>query len=220
MTPLPILYSFRRCPYAMRARMAIAAAEIACEMREIILRNKPAEMLAASAKGTVPVLVLPDGAVIDESLAVMDWALRQNDPFDWLAGDANVTAALIAENDGPFKHHLDRYKYSTRYEGTDKEEHRRKGALFLETLIDRLGDKTHLIENRATLADIAIFPFVRQFRIADPDWFNKTFEGPLARWLDRCVNAPTFIRIMKKYTLWAPGDALVVFPPSRDGAAA
>ncbi len=116
---VPILYSFRRCPYAMRARMAIAASGQTCALREVVLRNKPPEMIAVSPKGTVPVLVLPDERVIEESLEIMHWALGRNDPQGWLAplnDDRDALDAMIAENDGPFKDALDRYKYPTRYE--------------------------------------------------------------------------------------------------------
>ncbi|MGB5485315.1 glutathione S-transferase N-terminal domain-containing protein, partial [Parasphingorhabdus sp.] len=118
MTELPLLYSFRRCPYAMRARMALLISETPVRLREVVLRDKPTEMIAASPKATVPVLVLPDGQVIDESLAIMHWALERNDPEHWLQGNA-AESALIAEADGPFKRHLDRYKYPVRYENVD-----------------------------------------------------------------------------------------------------
>ncbi len=198
MTVEPILYSFRRCPYAMRARMAIASSGVTVRLREILLRDKPEEMLAASAKGTVPVLI--DGqTVIDESLDVMNWALAQNDPEDWLSRKDD---ALIAENDGPFKHHLDRYKYSTRYENTDAEEHRAAGFAFLQKLEARLADSEYLHRDKRGFSDIAIFPFVRQFRIADKDWFDESAIPNVQRWLKGLMESDLFKSVMEKYPLW------------------
>ncbi|GJL95492.1 MAG: glutathione S-transferase [Hyphococcus sp.] len=194
----PILYSFRRCPFAMRARMAIAISETPVRLREIILRDKPEEMLAASPKGTVPVVVAGD-KVIDESLTVMHWALAQNDPEDWLGGN---DAALIEEADGPFKHHLDRYKYSTRYDDADKAEHRTEGMKFLKKLDEKLVGQPYLNGDKRTLADIAIFPFVRQFRIADPDWFDAVPIANVQRWLNGLMTSDLFQSVMKKYPLW------------------
>ena len=195
---LPILYSFRRCPYAMRARMAIAVSETPVRLREVLLRDKPAEMLAASAKGTVPVLIVGD-EVIDESLAVMDWALKQNDPEGWLSGD---DADLIATCDGDFKHHLDRYKYATRYEDADPEEHRMQGAKFLDAVAQRLDSQPYLCGDRRGRTDIAIFPFVRQFRIADETWFDKNAPASVRQWLNRLMSSDLFAAVMKKYPQW------------------
>ena len=138
---VPVLYSFRRCPYAMRARLAIAASGQTCALREVVLRNKPPEMIAVSPKGTVPVIVLPDTEVIEESLEIMRWALDRHDPEGWLVPsdlDRDDIDALIAENDGPFKDALDRYKYPTRYENTDPLDHRTQGEAFLKKLNARL----------------------------------------------------------------------------------
>lgn len=175
----PVLYSFRRCPYAMRARMALIASGIACEIREVKLRDKPPEMLAASPKGTVPVLVLPDGTVIDESIDIMRWALGQNDPEDWLAGDSK---GLIATNDGAFKHHLDRYKYADRHDA-DPVVHRAAGLAILRDLEARLERNAYLCGERRTLADIAIMPFVRQFAETDRGWFDAQALPRVQRWL-------------------------------------
>lgn len=212
----PILYSFRRCPYAMRARMGILAADVPVELREVVLREKPADMLAASAKGTVPVLVLPDGQdgrrVIDESLDVMHWALALSDPDGWLDADSKVTAELIADNDGPFKHHLDRFKYATRYEGADPMEHRAAAEPYLQALDERLRATAHLMGDRISLADIAIFPFVRQFANAAGDWMKQTRFEALNRWLDHHVSSDLFKAVMKKYPQWQPGRPGVAFP--------
>ncbi len=197
MTQLPILYSFRRCPYAMRARMALLLGGKTVRVREIILREKPAEMLEASPKGTVPVLVLPDGQVIDESLEVMDWAL---------GGDVSQASedvqALISRNDGPFKHHLDRYKYATRYEDVDETAHRDAGAAILTDYNERLTRDDYLGGAAPGLADFAVFPFVRQFRIADPDWFDAQDWPALKAWLNEMMGAAIFTAIMPKWPLW------------------
>jgi glutathione S-transferase len=164
----PVLYSFRRCPYAMRGRMALDAAQIKVEHREILLKDKPAEMLEASPKGTVPVVVLPDGQVIEESLDVMHWALAQNDPENWWPDDAEHTAdieALIARNDGDFKHHLDRYKYATRYEGAVSEDHRAAAAQIIDQLEARLTTSPQLFGDAPTpgrFRDLPVHPPVRQ----------------------------------------------------------
>lgn len=206
----PILYSFRRCPYAMRARMAIAIAETPVRLREILLRDKPQEMLDASPKGTVPVLVLDD-EVIDESLAVMHWALAQKDPECWLATEDKK---LIAENDGPFKHHLDRYKYSTRYDGADAEEHREEGFKFLQKLETRLAEQAYLAGDTRGFSDIAIFPFIRQFRIADPDWFDAAPIPNVQRWLKELMESALFKSVMEKYSLWKVTGEEFEFPDS------
>lgn len=218
MTARPILYSFRRCPYAMRARMAIASAGIEVELREVVLRDKPADMLNASAKGTVPVL-LPEGdighegtPVIDESLDVMLWALGQNDPACWLAPDHASMMALIADIDGPFKHHLDRFKYATRYEDADPVAHRTAAKPYLNALDARLKQHAHLMGAQTSLADIAIFPFIRQFAGAAGHWFSEGRFPALKPWLEAHIHSPIFNAIMKKYPQWHAGDAATLFP--------
>lgn len=211
---LPILYSFRRCPYAMRARMALLISQQHCALREIVLRDKPDQMLEASPKGTVPVLVLPDGSVIDESFEVMVWALTQNDPENWLAAwteDQNGTRDLIAHNDGPFKAHLDRYKYPTRYDGVDPIEERDGGVQFLQRLEDRLALNGHLSGPSRSIADMAIAPFIRQFANTDRDWFDSLDMPKLHAWLDSILSSQIFLQIMKKYPVWQPGDAEPIF---------
>lgn len=210
MTELPILYSFRRCPYAMRARMALKASGQQVHLREVLLRDKPIEMLEASPKGTVPVLVLDDGTVIDESRDVMQWAMDQNDPGGWKTKDAG---ALIAEADGPFKNALDRYKYPNRYEdeGVDKLEQRAKGREFLAKLDTRLAEHDQLLGDRVTEADIAIFPFVRQFANTDRDWFDAEPLPHLQRWLSGHLESELFLSVMNKYPQWKTGDEEVAF---------
>ncbi|MEG3143195.1 glutathione S-transferase [Sphingomonas sp. RT2P30] len=203
---VPILYSFRRCPYAMRARMALLAAGVTVELREIVLRSKPAAMLAASPKATVPVLVLADGSVIDESLAIMRWALARNDPEGWRAGD---DAALIAGFDGAFKQHLDRYKYPERH-AAEPVAHRDAGLALLETLEGRLAVHANLSRDTPALSDIAIMPFVRQFAAVDRVWFDAQPVPHVRAWLARHVASPLFDRAMLRVAAWHPGDAPVM----------
>ena len=206
---LPILYSFRRCPYAMRARLALASSGLACELREVALRSKPPELLAASAKGTVPVLVLPDGAVIDESLDVMLWALRQHDPDGWLTGDVDGMLALIAECDGAFKQHLDRYKYPNRYADEHAGDahayaasHRAACAGWLASLQGRLHATSCLFGHRTSLADMAVLPFVRQFAHTDAAWFAAQPWPQLRAWLERFEASALLTGVMEKHALW------------------
>jgi len=199
--PLPILYSFRRCPYAMRARLALDASGIEVEHREILLRDKPQAMLDVSPKGTVPVLVLDDGRVIEESLDVMMWALEQNDPGHWLEG-REISLDLIAACDGEFKPHLDRYKYATRYEDADPLEHRTAASEFLTLLDRRLQTCRSLTGDTDRLADFGIFPFVRQFANTDRDWFDAQSWAALKSWLDRHLGSDRFDRVMVKHPLW------------------
>ena len=206
MTDLPILYTFRRCPYAMRARMAVAVSGVTVELREIVLRDKPNEMLEASPKGTVPVLVLPDGQVVEESIDIMRWALTQADPDHWLDGE---DAALIAANDGLFKHALDRTKYAARYPEEDAAEHRAYASAFLADLDAQLGDWLY---ERPTLADYAILPFVRQFAFIDKTWFDAQPWPNLQRWLETFLASPEFNAIMDKYPQWRAGDPAIRFP--------
>ncbi len=213
---LPILYSFRRCPYAMRARLAVAASGLQCQLREVVLRNKPQAMLQASPKGTVPVLVLTDGKVIDESLDIMLWALRQKDPGQWLRPereDVETMMALIASCDEVFKYHLDRYKYPQRYENTESEPHGKAGVAWLTQLEERLQSSRYLFGQRPCLADTAIMPFVRQFARADLDWFKKQPLPRVEAWLNAWLDSPVFMRIMEKYPAWEEGAAPVQFPP-------
>lgn len=191
------LYSFRRCPYAMRARMALRYCGVPVEIVEVSLKAKPAEMLAISPKGTVPVLNA-DGRVIDESLEIMRWALAQNDPQDWLlSGDARV-AELIEANDQVFKVHLNRYKYAERYPEQPMEVHRAEGEMFLRRLEELLEGRDYLLTDHPSLADIALLPFVRQFAHVDREWFAQTPYVRLQAWLQRFLESELFTSIMKK----------------------
>lgn len=189
----------------MRARMALLVSGTACELREVKLRDKPAEMIAASPKATVPVLVLADGSVIDESIHIMRWALRRNDPEQWLEGG---DAALIAANDGPFKVHLDRYKYPDRH-GADPMVHRAQGLAMLAVLEARLADRPYLCGDRRSLADAAVMPFIRQFAAVDRDWFAAQKLPALQRWLAGLAESPLFVRAMAAHPQWRAGDRAV-----------
>ena len=220
--PIPVLYSFRRCPYAMRARLAILASRVPCEIREVALRSKPAELLAASPKATVPVLVLPSGKVIDQSLEIMRWALARHDPQRWLMPQTEsleAVLALVSVNDGQFKHHLDRYKYPNRYRlehaGTELAfalTHRTSASGWLFTLENRLIRSAWLFGASCSLADMAIAPFVRQFERTDADWFRLQPWPHLSAWLARWSSADSFAQMMEKYPTWQSGQTGVMWP--------
>jgi glutathione S-transferase len=204
----PILFSFRRCPYAMRARLALIVSGIRCELREVQLRAKPAEMLAVSPKGTVPVLMPEDGCVIDESLDIMRWALSRQDPEGWLERDDPV---LIARNDHAFKHDLDRYKYPERH-GSDPAAHREAGLVILQDLESRLALQPQLCGDLRGLADIAIMPFVRQFAAVDPAWFASQALPRLQAWLARHLASDLFAAAMLRVPAWTSAQASIYLP--------
>lgn len=205
-----ILYSFRRCPYAMRARLAIAASGVEVELREVLLRDKAPEFLAASPSATVPCLK-SDENVLDESLDIMYWALSKSDPEQWLDMPSEAKA-LIEEADGPFKQALDRTKYTTRYAGVDTEDERSKAHAFLWRLNQQIGDKPYLYGANPTLADMAILPFVRQFAFIDKPRFDAEGWENLSGWLERFLTSSRFEAIMNKYPVWVAGDAPTLFP--------
>jgi glutathione S-transferase len=214
MSELPVLYSFRRCPYAIRARLALKAGNIAVELREVLLAEKPEEMLNCSPKGTVPVLQLADATVIDESREIMDWALQQCDPNGWLPktdDELKETNRLIETNDNEFKQHLDHYKYADRFPERPMEYYRNQAEPFLKHLEDKLCQQKFLISDNVSLADIAIFPFVRQFSFVDKDWFNQTDYKKLQVWLDYFLTMVLFNEVMKKYPRWQHGDEVLCF---------
>jgi glutathione S-transferase len=211
MDDLPVLYSFRRCPYAMRARLALAVSETCCIHREVALSNKPPQLIAASAKATVPVLVLQNGEVLDESLQIMQWVLEQRDPQGWLEADGAATQALIEANDGPFKHHLDRYKYANRY-GVDPVEHRAAALEVLSRYDDALSARANLCSDRMSLADAALLPFVKQYAQVDRAWFDAQPLRNLRQWLERHLSSPLFDRISLRVKPWSQGDPAILFP--------
>ena len=209
---LPILYSFRRCPYAMRARLAIVQSGVMVELREIELKNKPESMLIASPKGTVPVLVLEDGHVIDESLDIMRWALQKNDPDNGLAClDCQPVKQLIVWNDGKFKQALDRYKYADRYPEYPEIYYRQQGEWFLSELENYLTETEYLAGSEFGIADAAIVPFIRQFAAVDKNWFEQSAYPKTRKWLQQFLSSSQFNAVMAKYQPWKPNQERVIF---------
>jgi glutathione S-transferase len=194
----PRLYTYRRCPYAIRSRLALYQANIDYEPIEISLKDKPLDFLALSPKGTVPVLIDNNGKVIEESLEIMIWALNKSDPDNWILNDNNLSQELINENDFSFKKNLDRYKYADRFPEYSKEYYRSQCELFINVLNEKLKSKNYLMTEKISLADIAIFPFIRQFSLVDEDWFLNSKYRELKKWLQRFIESQMFKDVMKK----------------------
>jgi glutathione S-transferase len=194
----PKLYTYRRCPYAIRSRLALYHANIDYEAIEISLKEKPAELLALSPKGTVPVLVDTDGKVIEESLEIMLWALNRSDYENWILEDDGLSFKLINENDFNFKKNLDKYKYADRFLEYSKEYYRSECEVFLNVLNEKLKSKNYLMSEKISLADVAIFPFIRQFCLVDEDWFLNSRYQQLKKWLSGLVETQMFKDVMKK----------------------
>lgn len=191
----------------MRGRMGLHVSGLDYEHREIILRNKPPHMLEVSPKGTVPVFIKADGHVIDESIDLLKFGLSQNDPMGWLNCDLETANELISDNDGPFKHHLDRYKYASRYKddaqrGDVDLEHRKAAEAFIQTYENILSKSPFLLGKSPSIADIAIFPFMRQFANTDKDWWENAPYSATRHWLDGLINSDIFKAIMVKHELW------------------
>jgi glutathione S-transferase len=189
--------------------MAVAVSGLTVELREVVLRDKPPELLAISPKATVPVLVTSDGDIVEESLDIMRWALAQNDPQNWLSA---IDEDLISANDGPFKLALDRYKYPHRYDLTDGETFRGEALVHLQRLNQILLDKPYLCGGSVNLTDIAIFPFVRQFAATDRFWFDGQPLCGIKKWLDELVNSMLFETIMQRYPQWNASSPQIWFP--------
>jgi glutathione S-transferase len=219
----PILYSFRRCPYAIRARMALAYAGVSYELREVSLKNKPREMLDISPKGTTPVMQIfteQDFIVLEESLDIMNWALQQDDPSNWQdlpEHSEAIAQQLIYTNDHGFKRALDRYKYPNRFPDQSQEDYRQQAEEFLKVLELQLqkrspSESTHnfLISDQQTLADIAIFPFVRQLAYVDIDWFLSSSYLHLQQWLKWHETSELFELVMQKFPVWTPEQSAIV----------
>jgi glutathione S-transferase len=213
---LATLYSFRRCPYAMRARLAIAQSGIQCELREVVLKDKPQQLIELSPKATVPVLLTADDKLIDESIDIAFWALAQHDPDNWYQSltseQHEQMLALIENNDGEFKYFLDRYKYADRYPEQDERFYREQGEKTLTRLEQLLTEHDCLLRDSWTLADIALFPFIRQFAFVDKDWFDSAPYPRVRAWLEAFLESDLFRTVMKKYPQWQEGDEPVVFP--------
>ena len=207
---LPCLYSFRRCPYAIRARMALACSAIRVELREIKLSNMPQDLLDISPKATVPVLYVSQQTILEESLDIMDWALSISDPLQWLTDDP-ASEELIRQNDEDFKPLLDAYKYADRFPQLSQLEHRNNAENFLRLLEDRLQQHTCLISDRPTISDAAVMPFVRQFAGVEPQWFQQCEYTEVRRWLNQQIDSKLFKSVMGKYAFWQCGDDTVYF---------
>ncbi len=208
MTDIPILYSFRRCPYAMRARLGLFEADLLFEWREILLRDKPGAFLAASDDATVPVLLF-GSKKIQESLDIMLWALHQNDPNGLLS---RYEPELVLMSDEEFKPALDRYKYASRYEEGVGEDAREEAGIFLWAIEDQLEGQSHLHGDEIGASDLAILPFIRQFAHVDLDWFNAQEWHNLKSWLEAFKSSARFAAIMEKLPPWKAG-----VPPLRHG---
>ncbi len=210
----PILYSFKRCPYAMRARMALKLADITCEIREVSLSNKPNQMLKISPKGTVPVLVLKD-KIIDESIDIINWVISKTDIFkeNLDQNKLELSDEMICIFDDKFKYHLDRYKYSNRYKDADLEFHRSECKKLLVSLEHLISNNVWFFGDKLNKLDISILPFIRQFKIADIDWFDSQKDIPKIKGvLDNFLESKLFIEIMHNYKVWEEGSDLVYFP--------
>lgn len=218
----PILYSFNRCPYAMRARLGLLYAGIVCEIREVDLKNKPSHMLEISPKGTVPVLLLPDGQVLEESSDILDLAISRRDTDGW--GDLNpvqkaLTDDLVNYNDFMFKNQLNRYKYPSRFmdewgdftEQTFSLKNRKEALIFLSRLEELLSANTYLLKDTLSRADIVIIPFIRQFSMVEPDWFANASFPNVRTWLGTFLESDLFKRAMIARDPWKPGDAPILF---------
>ena len=210
----PILYSFKRCPYAMRARMALKLANIKCEIREVRLNNKPKDMLEASPKGTVPVFILKD-QIIDESIEIINWVISKSGLFKDNISDEKIllTERLINTFDNNFKYHLDRYKYSTRYEDVDVAEHRNECIKILVELEGMLSEDDWFFGKKVNKLDISILPFIRQFRIANPEWFDQQKEiKNVQRLLNNFLESSLFKDVMFNYKVWEEDKEPIYFP--------
>ena len=211
-----VLYSFKRCPYAMRARMALYLSKIKVEHREVSLKNKPKAMLELSPKGTVPVLLLNDGRVIDESIDIVNWCLEQN--IHTFTDELNNEQKSITENeiklfDEKFKYHLDRYKYATRYKDIDEVAHRDACIEILKSIENKIYNSKWFFSNHINKIDICILPFIRQFRIANTGWFDLNTEIPKTqKWLGNFLESTLLREIMANYDVWEKDSNVNFFP--------
>ena len=213
---MPILYSFKRCPYAMRARMALCLSKTIVELREVSLRNKPQSMLEISPKGTVPVLLLDDGSVIDESIEIIEWCI--NNKKDMFKDTLNKDQVLFTEDaiklfDEKFKFHLDRYKYASRYENVDATSHKDACLDILKTLDKYIYNTKWFFSNNINKIDISVLPFIRQFRIADPEWFDANQDIPnIQIWLKNFLQSKLLNIVMVNFEVWEPNNPIKLFP--------
>ena len=210
----PVLYSFRRCPYTMRARLAIRYSGIEVELREVDLNNIPKALSDISSDETVPVIVFPDATIIDESWDIVKWAVAGNDPDRWLGSEASLlqdAEMLVETNDYSFKQDLDHYKYADRYPEYPMQHYRNEGEEFLIELEDRLSENRYLSANSISISDIAVLPFIRQFALVDKEWFDSTPYTKVQAWLNTFLESELFESVMRKYPLWIDGDEPILF---------
>ena len=200
---LPVLYTFRRCPYAMRARISMYYSKISYEHREILLRDRPEKLYKLSPKGTVPVLSLPDGKVIDESLDIMKWSMSVNDPDSWFVNNITNQLSAIRTNDHHFKKWLDKYKYHDRYPEFSAQYYRNECESILTIFENNLDNEKFLFCQKISLGDMALLPFIRQFANVDISWFNERFIN-LTKWMGELIESEIFQSMMKKYRVWDP----------------
>ncbi len=212
MSALPILYSFRRCPYAMRARLTLAFCAIQVELREVVLRDKPKELIDVTPKATVPVLVLQDNSTIDESLDIMLWAIAESCNRELTEQDIEQQKKLINTFDVEFKPLLDRYKYFQRYPEAHQQTYRSHAVAWLQQFEERLFNQRFLMGSELSLADLATFPFIRQFAHVDAKWFDACHLIEVKRWLTTCLDSDLFMSIMKKYPQWQSSHSVCIFP--------
>lgn len=216
---LPILYSLRNCPFAMRARIAIYKSQQPIDLREVDLKNKPAQMIEASQKATVPTLVLPLNQVIDESLDVMLWALKENDPADLFQSKSSETPekrkeeilTLISVFDSEFKGHLEQYKCAKRYHESNLQTCRNTCERYIQNLEERLSKHQYLIDDNESLADIAILPFIRQFAKVERQWYLTSPYPLVKKWLNQYLQSAMFTKVMAKYPLWTEDSEVSIF---------
>lgn len=211
---LPILYSFRRCPYAMRARLALRLYGIPVELREVVLKDKPSQLIEASPKGTVPVLVLEDGTVIDESLDIMLWAIQglvhksqDNGQLQETLSPTSAMVELVKRHDREFKPWLDKYKYADRHPELDQHAYRTQAEQFIQELEEKLTQNQYLFSEQPSVADYGIFPFIRQFSSVDKPWFSICPYPYTRRWLNTMIAMPLFSQVMEKYPQWTEEQA-------------
>ena len=208
----PVLYSFRRCPYCMRAHMGLKKSGLKIELREVDLKKMPDEILKVSPKATVPVLVLPDEKVFDESWDILKWALAQKDPDNWLGENKQFlldAEMLVETNDFSFKSDLDHYKYADRFPEHSVDHYRQACEEFIEELETMLSVNNFLVTDQLTIADIAVFPFVRQFSLVDKNWFEQSPYKNVQRWLESLITTTLFQNIFQKHNNWQDGDSTI-----------
>ena len=209
---LPILYSFRRCPYAMRARFALVYSGIKCELREVDLKNKPQELLEISPKGTVPVLLLPDNTIIEESMDIINYALKHNDPDQWLCKDLKLLDDIVTRMDNKFISVLRKYKYYSRHPEQSKEYYLKQAEeQFIIWLEEKLRRSAYITGEKISNVDIVIFPFIRQFSLVDQEWFDNSKYNHIKQWLQSFINNPIYDIVMQKHLPWQRGDKNKVF---------